>query len=83
MQNRVFTLHTKGEIRICEASTNGWMEKGMCSQTTLNNALRNAGSSVTKVISIAVIAGNESRRYCLMAITENGRSPLVSKVAAL
>lgn len=79
VQNRIFTLHTKGEIRLSEASTNGWMERGTCSQTTLNNALRNAGSSVTKVISIAVVGASESRRYCVMAITENGETVSTGK----
>lgn len=74
VQNRIFTLHTKGEIRLSEATKEGWLERGSCSTTTIHNALRNAGSSVTKVISIAVVGASESRRYCVMAIAENGEN---------
>jgi hypothetical protein len=74
IQNRVFTLHTKGEIRYCEASTNGWVEKGVCSQGSLTTAFKNAGVSPSRVTSISTIAANDSRRYCLLAMTENGRS---------
>jgi hypothetical protein len=73
IQNRVFTLHTKGEIRYSEASTNGWLEKGACSPGSIGTAFKNAGLTPTKIISIAVIGAQDSRRYCLMAITENGK----------
>jgi hypothetical protein len=74
IQNRVFTLHTKGEIRYSEASTNGWIERGVCSQGSINTAFKNAGLTPTRVISISAIGANESRRYCLLAVTENGMS---------
>ena len=79
VQNRVFTLHTKGEIRYSEASTNGWLEKGTCSPGSISTAFKNAGLTPTKIISIAAINAQDSRRYCLMAITENGKLPLVRR----
>jgi hypothetical protein len=74
VQSRVFTLHTKGEIRYSEAQPNGWLERGACSPGTISNAFKTAGLTPTKIISIAAIGAQDSRRYCLMAITENGKS---------
>lgn len=74
VQNRIFTLHTKGEIRYSEATNEGWLERGACSPGTINTAFKNAGLTATKIISIAAIGAQDSRRYCLMAITENGMS---------
>lgn len=79
LQNRLYTLQTKGEVEMFDVSGNGWVSRGR--YTRLKSDLisrglagQGPGYKGAEVVLIAPIGGEESRRACLVAVSANGES---------
>lgn len=79
-QNRLFTLHTKGEIEMYDVGGNDWISRGKYTRLRSDLISRGLAGQApeykgAKVVLIAAIGSQESRRACLVAVCANGQLP--------
>ena len=77
-QNRLFTLHTRGDIEMFDVSGTNFISRGKYSRIKSDLIARGFGGNApdyahAKVVALSTIGAHESRRACLVAMTTNGK----------